>query len=278
MSSKIEEDFETEYQYKKDKSEEDELIADFEDIFPSFKQSSNLKKGKDIKKKITITFKDSILGKKKEILLKRNLRCGVCRGTRCKVGTLPSKCWGCYGKGIKITKKGGQIYESECKKCEGKGLTIKKRCGNCKGEGIVLKEDYEKFRIPKLVKNKEIICFKNKGHQSNNSYSGNLIVEIEIEKNEQFKRENLDLFTNLEIPYFLGVLGGPVEIESFYGNLKKLNLKKGVRHGDLLELKGEGVECKKKNKIGSLFVKLKYKAPTDLCERSKDIYRYFDKK
>lgn len=38
---------------------------------------------------------------------------------------MPSKCWGCYGKGIKIIKIGPFLEEEICESCNGIGMTIK---------------------------------------------------------------------------------------------------------------------------------------------------------
>lgn len=43
-------------------------------------------------------------------------------------GTMPSKCWGCYGKGIKIVKAGPFLEEEQCDSCDGIGITIKMKC------------------------------------------------------------------------------------------------------------------------------------------------------
>ena len=48
-------------------------------------------------------------------------------------GTLPSKCWGCFGKGIRITKVGPYLEEEKCDSCNGIGLTIKNKCMECDG-------------------------------------------------------------------------------------------------------------------------------------------------
>lgn len=90
---------------------------------------------------MTISFKESIAGCHKTLFLKKNKRCPACYGTRCMPGTMPSKCWGCYGKGIKIMKVGPFLEEEECESCGGIGMTIKMKCPECKGEGIIQSEE-----------------------------------------------------------------------------------------------------------------------------------------
>ena len=62
----------------------------------------------------------------------------------------------------------------------------------------MLKEDLDKIRIPALSEHEDEIVFKNKGHQSFNSFAGNLIVNLEVEKSEVFWRKGLDLWQEVE--------------------------------------------------------------------------------
>ena len=86
---------------------------------------------------LKISFKESISGCRKSINYKKNKRCSCCQGSRCMPGTMPSKCWGCYGKGIKIVKAGPFLEEETCDSCDGIGITIKMKCPECKGNGVV---------------------------------------------------------------------------------------------------------------------------------------------
>lgn len=98
---------------------------DFENVFNSFKYTTKHKRGWDIHLKIDINFKEAISGCWKNLFIKKLKRCPCCNGSRCLQGTMPSKCWGCYGKGIKIIKAGPFLEEEECESCEGIGMTIK---------------------------------------------------------------------------------------------------------------------------------------------------------
>ena len=77
---------------------------------------------------VKLSFEEAIEGVEKTLFINKKRKCSVCQGSKCFPGTLPSKCWGCYGKGLKITKIGPHLQEEKCPKCLGSGLTIKKKC------------------------------------------------------------------------------------------------------------------------------------------------------
>ena len=121
QKSRTQEDFQqgfTNY----DTNQSEKIHMDFENTFSGFKYKSKFRKGGDIKKTIKISFIEAVLGVKKSLLLERRVRCPRCRGSRCVEGTLPSKCWSCYGKGMTIEKVGPCIEENKCYKCDGSGF------------------------------------------------------------------------------------------------------------------------------------------------------------
>src|SRR5579864_4015791 len=82
---------------------------------------------------VTITFKEAVLGTKKEIKYPRQSKCQGCGG----VGEikLNNGCRKCGGKGQVISRQGNMIAVATCPDCFGKANVTE--CGACKGDGLV---------------------------------------------------------------------------------------------------------------------------------------------
>ncbi len=207
----------------------------------------------------------------KSFLLDRDIKCTSCYGTRCLRGTLPSKCWTCYGKGIKVVKVGPYLDEDTCHNCKGSGITIKKKCLECQGEGLINRKIYEKFKIPPLTSDNKILKYSNKGHHSPQSYLGNLFVKIKVRKHPQFTRDGLNIFSEIKIPYHVGMLGGEITVKTLLGE-KTLGIGKIMQHNSVYELKREGISDPKTTRKGSHFVTVSYEE-TKPSSKIRDLYK-----
>lgn len=86
----------------------------------------------NIEVNVTIDFKESVLGCKKEIKYARQGKCQDCGG-RGEV-RLNNGCKRCGGKGVVISQQRGMILTSTCPDCSGQNST--EECRSCKGEGM----------------------------------------------------------------------------------------------------------------------------------------------
>ena len=139
---------------------QEELFQDFDKFFfaktsqnPKLKQ----KKGKDITLEIKIKFMESVFGCSKPITYLRRGLCSICKGSRCRPGTFPTKCYTCGGRGNVIFRGDSEDVEDICTKCEGFGKVIKHKCEECKGELYVDQTVSDKISIPVGVGNEQIL-------------------------------------------------------------------------------------------------------------------------
>lgn len=147
---------------------EEDLFQDFDKFFYSkTSQSSNqkTKKGKDISIELNINFMESVTGCSKSIAYTRQCWCEICKGSRCRPGTHPTKCYTCGGKGNVIYRSESEEIEEICEKCEGLGKTIKHKCEECKGKGFINKTMNEKIMVPVGVGHEQIL--RKEGHVRN---------------------------------------------------------------------------------------------------------------
>jgi len=144
---------------------EEDLFQDFDKFFYSkTSQNANLKsrKGKDITIELKIKFMDSVTGCSKNIIYTRQCWCDICKGSRCRPGTFPSKCYTCGGRGNIIYRSDFEDLEETCNKCDGLGKIIKFKCEECKGHGFINKIINDKITVPIGVGNEQIL--RKEGH------------------------------------------------------------------------------------------------------------------
>ena len=110
-----------------------------------------------------------------------------------------------------------------------------------------------------------------------NAINGNLILVTEVEKNDFFKRKNSDLFTEIEIPFEIAILGGNIEIPTVFGN-KKIKIPECTQNGKMFKISNEGLYKKINGKErGNLYITISIKIPQKITKKQKELIEKFSK-
>jgi len=108
----------------------------------------------------TISFKDAVLGCKKELKFNRNIKCKACNGQG--EITLNNGCKKCGGRGQIIGKNGNMVFAQTCDSCFGKSET--KSCSTCKNNGFVDSQASIEVNIIPGRQNGDILRLAGMGH------------------------------------------------------------------------------------------------------------------
>lgn len=120
------------------------------------------------------------------------------------------------------------------------------------------------------------ILYKSGGNAINGNY-GDLILVTEVEKNDFFKRKNSDLFTGIEIPFEIAILGGNIEIPTVFGN-KKIKIPECTQNGKMFRISNEGLYKKINSKErGNLYITVSIKIPQKVTKKQKELIEKFSK-
>jgi molecular chaperone DnaJ len=88
-----------------------------------------------------------------------------------------------------------------------------------------------------------------------------------------FKRDGINVFTELEISPAQAVIGDTVIIKTLDGN-KEVQIPAGIQHENFVKIKGAGIPVlTKPSQRGDHIVIIKIKIPTKLSEEEKNLYR-----
>ncbi|MDP4020834.1 MAG: molecular chaperone DnaJ [Candidatus Adlerbacteria bacterium] len=248
---------------------------DFGDVFSDFftpgAQGTRARRGRDISIDLEISFKESVFGTKRTVLLAKTAQCETCEGTGAQPGTKLETCKVCNGAG-KVHETSNSFFGSisitrACSNCHGRGQVPKEKCHTCRGEGVYKRQEEIDINVPAGIEGGEMIRLGGMGEAVAGGPAGDLYVKIHITPDPRFKKEGANLVTELSIKLSDALLGGEYAIQTLEGE-EKLSIPAGVAHGEVLSLHGKGVPTPR-GKRGDLLVRVKLVLPQKLSRSAK---------
>ena len=237
--------------------------------------------GANLRASIRITFEEAISGCEKELDINLKDECTTCHGTGAKPGTSPITCPKCQGKGQIVYSQQslfGMVQNVQtCPDCHGTGKIVKEKCPNCGGNGYTSSRKKIQVSIPAGIDNGQSIRIRGKGEPGvNGGPRGDLLVEVIVGRHSNFVRQDMDIFSNVEISFAQAALGGDLRVATVDGDVI-YTVKPGTQSGTRVRLKGKGVpSLRNKTLRGDHYVTLMVKVPTRLSEEAKRALREFD--
>lgn len=239
---------------------------DLGDIFGEFfggGRRERTRRGRDISIDIEISFKDAVFGVDKKIHVTKTSKCTVCNGSGGKPGTSMKTCPTCNGNGkIQETKRsfmGTFSTTRACTECHGTGQVPKEKCEECKGAGVLHREQEITVKIPPGMEDGEMVRLSGMGEAIPQGTPGDLYIKVHVEDHPVFAKEGFNLVTDLTIKLTKALLGGEEKIETLDGDIT-LKIPEGVTHGEILRIKNKGVP-NEKGKRGDLLVRINIEIP-----------------
>lgn len=248
---------------------------DFGDIFNEFfgRGRDRVKRGRDISIDLEISFKESIFGVDRKVLLMKTSKCSSCKGSGAKEGTDLDSCKICNGKGkIHETKSsllGTFSSVRSCETCRGTGSVPKEKCTKCYGLGITKQQEEISIIIPSGINNGEMIRLTGAGEAVVDGISGDLYIKIHVKPDPIFKKEGTNITMTLNIKLSDALLGKTYNISTLDGDVS-VKIPAGVSFNEILRLKGKGVPITKNNN-GDLLIRVNIKLPSKLSKKSKKV-------
>ncbi len=244
----------------------------FGDIFGGGR-TTRTKRGRDISIDIELTFKESIFGAPRKILVNKASACNRCSGKGGEPGTNFSTCKTCNGAGtIKEARRSfiGQFMSTKtCDHCFGTGKIPEKKCHDCKGGGIRNGQEEISVNIPAGIENGEMIKLSGKGEAIQAGSSGDLYIKIHVKADRKIKKEGYNLIQELDVKLSDALIGAELPVETLEGTLK-VTVPEGVKFGEILRLKGKGVPHES-GRRGDLFLQINIVMPHKLSKTSKKL-------
>ena len=101
-------------------------------------------------------------------------------------------------------------------------------------------------------------------------------MEVSVGRHENFVRQDMDIFSNVDISFAQAALGCDLRVSTVDGDVI-YSVKPGTQSGTRVRLKGKGVpSLRNKNVRGDHYVTLTVRIPTRLSEEAKKALREYD--
>lgn len=181
---------------------------------------------------LTIDFKESVLGCKKEAKYSRKTKCPNCSGE----GTvnLHNGCAKCRGKGRIVNSQGGMIFVSTCSQCAGKANT--ETCKSCNGGCAVSAEVSIQISVPAGVSNGATLRLQNMGNYVDTVMNlmdryTDVFCHIAVKPEVGLSIDGGSVIFNLPISLLDAIRGCQQNVNTIYGN-KKIQVPAKSRNRD----------------------------------------------
>lgn len=98
------------------------------------------------------------------------------------------------------------------------------------------------------------------------------MLSVNIKPHESFERDGADVFSRIEIPYSLAVLGGKIDVPTVDGKVV-LKIRGGTASGTMMRLRGKGIPHLRSRGNGDHYVRIHVAVPTRLTRNQKSLMK-----
>ncbi len=251
----------------------------FDDIFGGGGRSGGgfSRKAKDLRLTLDLDPIDILNGIEKKVNIKRFESCDTCSGSGARPGSTPSRCQHCGGSGqvrqISRTFFGQSVVVTDCPICNGEGEVIESPCNDCAGKGIQRKQVSIKISVPKGVASGNYMTLEGQGNKGGKGvYPGDLVVYFQEKDHPFFVRDDQDIHLTVHLSYMECVLGTTIEVPTIEGKAS-LKIPAGIQSGQRLRMRGKGYPRLRSSSRGDQYVKVQIETPKSLSRKEKDLIR-----
>jgi len=237
------------------------------DLFRSRGSAKKARRGEDIETQMEISFLDAVRGFQANFTIQRPVPCGDCNGSGSIADADAKQCQECGGTGWKETRQGNVGLRQTCPRCQGKGKLTGSQCATCRGSGRVARAESVRVNIPPGAETGKRIRVPGKGASGvRGGPPGNLYIIPEVRPHRLFSRSGNDL--TLELPITVGeaVHGATVKVPTPTGTVQ-VKIPAAAQSGQLLRVKGKGVQARSQGAAGDLYLRLMVQVPKDGVEK-----------
>ncbi len=254
----------------------EDIFSDiFGDFFGTGRGRSRARRGEDLRYDLEIKFEEAIFGVERVITVPRLARCGACAGKGTKDGADRAQCPACRGSGQLRFQQGFFTIAKTCGQCNGQGSVIRDPCRECSGSGVVQKAQSLSIKIPAGVDNGSRLKLRGEGESGRNGGpSGDLYVVLSVAEHPLFTRQGDDIVCEVPISFAQAALGAEIDVPTLHGKIK-MKIPHGTQSGAVFRLKGKGALGLHRSGAGDELVRVAVETPRKLTSRQRELLEEF---
>jgi molecular chaperone DnaJ len=253
----------------------------FSDIFGDFfgtsrgRGRSRAQRGEDLRYDLDIRFEDAVFGTERVINVPRLASCDACAGKGTKGGAARTTCTACRGSGQLRFQQGFFTIAKTCGQCGGQGTVIKDPCRSCGGSGVTQKTHALNIKVPPGVDSGSRLKLRGEGEAGRSGGPpGDLYVVINVNEHPLFARQDNDIVCEVPISFAQAALGAEIEVPTIEGKIK-MKVATGTQSGTVLRLRGKGVPDLRGSGRGDQLVRVVVETPRKLTARQRELLEEF---
>lgn len=214
------------------------------DLFGGGRSGPMAQAGEDHLVTTSITFVESAHGVARTIELDLVVSCDTCGGDGGAPGSQIITCTTCNGQGqvqqVVRSPLGQLVRRSQCPQCRGAGRVPTTPCPECKGLGRRMARMSHTLEVPAGIADGQQIRMPGKAHAGDpGAPPGDLYVEVHVEADERFIRDDLDVLTVASIDVAQAMTGVTMTVPTVDGDVE-ISLPAGTQPLTEHVIKGKG--------------------------------------
>jgi molecular chaperone DnaJ len=238
-------------------------------------------RGADLRFDLSVQFEEAIFGAEKEIVVPRHEVCPQCQGSGAEPGTQPIRCPQCNGTGEvrrqQQTFLGSFVQVTTCPRCQGEREIVTSPCTRCRGRKVVEVERTMSVKIPAGVDDGTRIRLAGEGEPgTRGGPPGNLYVVLHVTPHDFFRREDSNIWLELDLNVAQAALGDKIKVPTLDGDTD-LAIPAGTQTGEVFRLRDRGVPFLRRNGRGDQLVMVHVLTPTKLTKKQKELFEELSK-
>jgi molecular chaperone DnaJ len=259
-----------------------DIFSQFQDLFSEFfaggggpqrgRRQQGPRTGGDLRIQERLTLKEAVVGCKKEVIVRAPTTCEPCGGTGAAPGSQRQTCGTCRGAGQVSSARGFVMFTSTCPTCRGTGTILRDPCTKCRGAGQVERTRKVLVTFPGGIDSNQRLRVPGQGLPGPmGGEPGDLYVDVELEPDERFERDGVDLATRASVSFAEASLGTTVTLPLLDDTELAVEIPPGTQPGDIITLKGKGAPRIDGRGRGALHIQVQVEVPRALSPRAKTL-------
>jgi len=266
------------------------MDVDLGDIFETFfggggggrgaqtRQQTGPRRGDDLRFDLEVDLLTACFGGEEKVRVRHLETCDTCTGSGVKPGAKVTTCSQCKGSGfvtqVAQTPFGAFQSRTTCPNCRGTGQSVSEYCGTCSGQGLLEKAKQVKVKIPCGVENNNRLRVRGEGDAGpKGGPAGDLYVFLTVKKDPLFRREGMDIYSDISISYLDAILGTDKQTVKIIDGTVDIKVPAGTQPGTILRVRGKGApKLNNQEMRGDHYVTVKVEIPKQVSGKEKELF------
>jgi molecular chaperone DnaJ len=231
------------------------------------------RRGNNVEVEVSVPFQDIVRGASRTISVPLTAPCEACGGSGAAPGGTVVQCPDCAGSGMVTEESGGYFFQRTCGRCGGTGSTQSQPCPTCGGNGRVRSTKTLNVKIPAGADTGTRLRLAGQGDAGEQGApAGDLFVVVRVQDDPVFRRDGLNVMTEMKVPFVDLALGTTIRVATPTG-AADLKIPAGTQSGKVFRLTGQGLPSVDGRKKGALLVEVNGLTPQALTPEQADLLR-----